>query len=243
MFTLEICIDSLESALIAQKAGAHRVELCSDLLEGGITPSYGLIKSVRKALYIDLSVMIRPRGGDFCYSDLEFSIMKEDILIAKELGANCVVLGILTPDGQIDISRTSELVELAKPMQVTFHRAFDFTPDPFKALEDVISLGADRILTSGQEPIAIQGKELIKDLVALSKERISIMAGSGVSPDNKDDLLNYCGVKELHLSAKTTKNSLMNFPTERLSLTSNLPANSYQNNIADCEMIKKMLSP
>ncbi len=243
MFTLEICIDSLESALIAQKAGAHRVELCSDLLEGGITPSYGLIKSVRKALYIDLSVMIRPRGGDFCYSNEEFVVMKEDIKMAKELGANCVVLGILTPDGQIDISRTSELVELAKPMQVTFHRAFDFTRDPYQALEDVISLGADRILTSGQEPIAIQGKELIKDLVALSKERISIMAGSGVNPDNKTELLDYCGVKELHLSAKTTKNSLMNFPTERLSLTSNLPANSYQNNIADFEMIKKMLSP
>ncbi|MBI9031897.1 copper homeostasis protein CutC [bacterium] len=243
MFTLEICIDSVESAIIAQRAGANRVELCADLLEGGITPSYGMIKTVRDNINLDLSVMIRPRGGDFCYSDLEFSIMKEDILIAKELGANYVVLGILTPDGHVDVYRTSQLIELAKPMQVTFHRAFDFTLDPFQALEDVIKTGARRLLTSGQEPKAIQGKELIKDLVALSKERISIMAGSGVNPDNKAELLDYCGVKELHLSAKTTKNSLMNFQTERLSLTSNLPANSYQNNIADYEMIKKMLSP
>lgn len=243
MYTLEICIDSLESALIAQEAGANRVELCSDLLEGGITPSYGLIKSVRKALYIDLAVMIRPRGGDFCYSDEEFMVMKEDIQLAKELGANCIVIGILTPEGYVDIPRTRQLLQLARPMQVTFHRAFDFTKDPYQALTDIISLGIDRILTSGQEAKAIMGKELIKNLVDLSKQRISIMAGSGVNPDNKTELLDYCGVKELHLSAKTTKNSLMIFQPERLSLTCNLPANPYQNNIADYEMIKKMLSP
>ncbi len=239
-FTLEICVDSLKSAIIAQSAGADRLELCSDLLEGGITPSYGLIKSVRSNISLDLSIMIRPRGGDFCYSDEDFLVMKEDIIMAKELAANCVVFGILTRNGYIDIDRTSQLVQLARPMQVTFHRAFDFTKDPIQALEDIIFSGADRILTSGHEPTAIKGKNLIRDLVNLSKGRISIMAGSGVNPDNKDELLNHCRVKELHLTAKSLEESKMVYRPCHMPFTSSPNPNQYLRYTTNFEIIKRM---
>lgn len=240
MFTLEICLDSVESALIAQKAGADRVELCANLLEGGTTPSYGMIKVVRENINIDLSVMIRPRGGDFCYSDSEFSIMKEDILIAKKLGAECIVCGILLPTGDIDIPRTSQLVALAKPMQVTFHRAFDVCRTPQQALEDIILCGVDRLLTSGQGTKAYQGKELIKSLVEQAQNRISIMAGSGVNPDNKDELLKYCGVTELHLTAKSIIQGNMQYHSPNLSFKTFPTINDYQREIADYQIITKM---
>lgn len=240
-FNLEICVDSLESALIAQEAGADRVELCSDLLEGGITPSYGLIKAVRKNLNIDLAVMIRPRGGDFCYSDEDYSVMKEDILMAKELKANCLVFGLLNPQGNIDMQRTSELVQLARPLQVTFHRAFDLTKNPFRALEDLIALRIDRLLTSGQESTAILGKDLLKKLVLQAKQRISIMAGAGVNPNNKDILLNDCQVDELHLTAKKLLASKMIFKTEIESFIGEQGINTYKRYFADKNIIKKML--
>lgn len=240
MFNLEICIDSLQSAIIAQEAGADRVELCADLLEGGITPSYGMIKLVRKSIKIDLAVMIRPRGGDFCYSDQEFSLMKEDILLAKDLGANCLVFGILTPNGHVDIERTSQLVELTKPLQVTFHRAFDLTRDPFQALEDIITCGADRILTSGQQQTAILGKEIIKDLVIKARQRISIMAGSGVNPDNKVELLNHCGVKELHLTAKKYVDGDMKYRPNKISMSSSELTSEYERTCTDYHIIHNM---
>ncbi len=240
MFTLEICLDSVESAIIAQEAGADRVELCANLLEGGTSPSYGMIKAVRENISIELAVMIRPRGGDFCYSDAEFAIMKEDILIAKKLGVNCVVFGILLPTGDIDIPRTSQLVTLAKPMQVTFHRAFDVARDPFQALEDIISTGIDRLLTSGQAPKAIEGKELIKALVLKAKKRISIMAGSGVNPENRDELLQYCEVKELHLTAKKFVDGDMHYRPEKISMSSCKVNSEYQKSIADYQIITKM---
>lgn len=239
-FTLEICLDSVESALNAQKGGADRVELCANLLEGGTSPSYGMIKKVRQAIDIALAVMIRPRGGDFCYSDLEFAVMKEDILIAKNLGADCVVFGILLPNGDIDIKRTSELVELACPMQVTFHRAFDVAKDPLKALEDIISSGADRLLTSGQEAKAIDGKDLIRDLVSQAQNRIAIMAGSGVNPENRDELLTYCGVRELHLTAKTIINGIMQYRSPNLSFKGIPTTDDYQREIADLQIISEM---
>jgi len=240
LFTLEICIDSVESASIAQQAGADRVELCANLLEGGTTPSYGMIKAVREIIDINLAVMIRPRGGDFCYSESEYSIMKNDILMAKNLGADCVVLGILLPSGNIDIERTSELVSLSKPMQVTFHRAFDVSIDPQQALEDIINTKAQRILTSGQKAKAIDGKELIRDLVLQANNRIPIMAGSGVNPENRDELLNYCGVKELHLTAKTTINGAMQYHSPTLSFKSIPSSNDYQREIANSQIIRKM---
>lgn len=156
---LEICIDSVHSAIAAQEGGAVRVELCDNLFEGGTTPSAGCIQLVRENIHIDLNVIIRPRGGDFLYSPLEFEIMKQDIKIAKQLGANGVVLGILNKDGTIDQKRTAELIALARPMTVTFHRAFDVTRDPFEALEQLIDLGVDRILTSGQENTVLEGMD------------------------------------------------------------------------------------
>ncbi len=238
--TLEICVDSLESAIIAEKGGANRVELCSDLAEGGITPSYGLIKAVRDNLSIDLSVMIRPRGGDFCYSKEEFQVMKEDIILAKQLKADCLAFGILLPTGDVDISRSLELIDLAKPLQVTFHRAFDFARNPFKALEDIISIGANRILTSGQRATVDEGYTLIKDLIIKANKRISIMAGSGVNSQNKDRLVNLCGVRELHLTAKKYIDSSMKYRPDNMNLSTCYQDTGYNKIVADLETITKI---
>ena len=198
---LEICVYSVEAAITAQKAGADRVELCSGFTEGGLTPSAGTIHMVRKLLHIECYVMIRPRGGDFCYTDLEFEQMHRDIEYAKSCGVDGVVLGALQPNGHVNITRTSELVQHAKPLKVTFHRAFDFTVHPFRALDDLVICGCNRILTSGQKALAVEGLEVIKKLVSYSAGRIDIMAGSGVNPENACKFIE-AGVQALHLSAK-----------------------------------------
>jgi len=161
---LEICAGSVTSCLAAQEGGASRVEFCDNLLEGGTTPSYGAIASAREKLQIQLNVIIRPRGGDFLYSNIEFEVMERDIRACKQLGVDGVVIGLLTADGDIDVPRTRHLVELAASMPVTFHRAFDVARDPFEALEDVISTGCNRLLTSGQEASAPEGAALISKL-------------------------------------------------------------------------------
>ncbi|HKL58980.1 MAG TPA: copper homeostasis protein CutC, partial [Sphaerochaeta sp.] len=172
---IEICLESIESVIAAAEGGADRVEFCADLFEGGTTPSLGAFKVARENSTITMSVMIRPRGGDFCYSDLEFAAMKEDIRLFKEAGADCVVFGILSPDGEIDVQRNKELIELARPMQVTFHRAFDMTPNAEKSLETLIELGVDRLLTSGLEATVIEGIEVLAALVKQAGDRIIIM--------------------------------------------------------------------
>ena len=161
---VEICVDSAEGACAAERGGADRVELCDNLLEGGTTPSAGCIRVARRRLKIGLQVIIRPRGGDFLYNEVELEVMREDIRIAKDFGANGVVLGCLTASGDIDRIRTEELITLARPLNVTFHRAFDMCRDPKQALEDLISLGADRVLTSGQEASCLEGLELLVEL-------------------------------------------------------------------------------
>jgi copper homeostasis protein len=177
---IEVCVDSVASAVAAERGGAKRIELCGDLIEGGITPSAGMIELVRARVSIALQVMIRPRGGDFYYTDDEFEIMQRDIENARKLGADGVVFGILNADGTVDTQRCQRLVALAQPLNVTFHRAFDMTADLFRALEDVFDTGANRILTSGGQPTALEGLPPIAGLVKAAKGRIAIMPGGGV---------------------------------------------------------------
>ncbi len=197
---LEICANSYQSAKHAQDAGAHRIELCSELSVGGITPSYGLIDRVTKTLRIKTYVLIRPSSGGFCYSDETFEIMKEDIKICKALGCDGIVSGVLNEDHTLDINRTRELIEISRPMSFTFHRAFDIVPNPKETLEQLIQLGANRVLTSGQRPKAIEGLDLLSELKRQAQNRIVILAGSGISSENAVKFKNE-GFDEIHASA------------------------------------------
>lgn len=202
---LEICTNSYQSAKNAQLAGAKRIELCSELSIGGITPSYGLIKQVIDELDIETFVLIRPRSGNFFYSETEFEIIKKDIQVCKELGCHGIVSGVLNKDNTINIERTQELIELSKPLPFTFHRAFDVVINPKEALEQLIDMGVDRILTSGQQPKAIDGLETLKDLKQQAKNRIIILVGSGVSSENIKAFKD-AGFDEIHASASKVIN-------------------------------------
>ena len=201
-FTFEVCVETLYGALAAQSGGAHRIELCANLADGGTTPSLGMVETCLRHCSLDIMLMIRPRGGSFVYSDLEMEVMRRDIGYAKVLGVKGVVLGILDKNNHVDIARNTELIQLAHPLTVCFHRAFDLTPDPEKALEDVITCGADRLLTSGQADKAWKGRNLIKNLIDLADNRISVMPGSGINEENIHHLLNKTGAKEFHASAR-----------------------------------------
>jgi copper homeostasis protein len=213
---VEICVDSASGAFAAERGGADRVELCDNLLEGGTTPSAGCIKVARRGLKIGLQVIIRPRGGDFLYSAEELEVIREDIRMAKDLGADGVVLGCLTADGDIDRTLTEELIHLARPLNVTFHRAFDMCRDPWKALEDLIAMGADRVLTSGQEASCIEGCELIAALHQKAAGRIIVLPGGGLTPRNIQKFVAASGVSEVHLSARHAVASGMTYRNERV---------------------------
>ena len=235
---LEICSFNIGSAIIAQDAGADRVELCASPEEGGTTPGPGLISMARRLLRIDLYPIIRPRGGDFLYTDEEFGIMMKDIEYCKLTGCNGVVIGLLNRDGTIDKARAGRLVELAYPLGVTFHRAFDWATNPFEALEDIISIGCERILTSGQKPTAIEGVELINQLVRQADERIVIMPGSGVRSGNIEALVKGTEASEYHTSARSVVASTMEF----VNASMNEPQMFVQSERAEIERIKKLLS-
>jgi copper homeostasis protein len=214
---LEIIGFNIESCIAAQEAGADRIELCASPGEGGTTPSYGLIQSAREKLDIDLYVMIRPRGGDFLYNDDDFEMMKKEIELCKKSGCDGIVTGILTTDGKIDKPRCRQLIELAYPLEATFHRAFDRVDDPFQALEDLIDLGFERILTSGLKPKAVESLKLLKELVNKADGRIIIMPGSGVTSQNIISIAGTTGAKEFHSSASFSKESEVKFINAKMN--------------------------
>lgn len=211
MYKFEICANSVASCIAAQEGGADRVELCSGIPEGGTTPSFGMIRKARASIDIGLNVIIRPRGGDFFYTPDELEEMVHDIRIAKELGADGLVFGCLTKEGNVDKEAMSILMEAAEGLPVTFHRAFDHSADPMQALEDIIDLGCARILTSGCRPTAMQGADLLGELVKAAGERIMIMPGCGVNEGNIAEIARLSGAREFHFSAREPVESGMIF--------------------------------
>lgn len=240
-FLLEVYIDSVDSALAAEAGGAGRLELCANLLEGGTTPSAGMIQTVCKAVQIPVNVIIRPRGGDFLYSDVEFEIMKRDVQLVGGLGAQGVVIGMLDAQGCIDKKRCAELIALARPLSVTFHKAFDMTCDPFGALEDLIEIGVDRVLTSGQEASVIEGLDLIEALCRQAKGRISVMPGGGLSERNLSSVLARTGVKEVHASVLRDIESGMQFRNPRCFMGGIFRPPEYSRSIVDTKGLSAMI--
>lgn len=236
---LEICLDSVESAVNVERGGADRVELCAGLPEGGTTPSAGMIAAVRKNTSIGLQVMIRPRGGDFCYSADEFSIMQRDILIAKQLGANGVVFGLLTLEGRIDKPRMKQLVELSRPLKVTCHRAFDMSADLPQALEDLIELRIDRVLTSGSQRSAIDAMPTLKQLVQNAEGQIQVMACGEISISNVKAVVNYTGVGEIHAGLGESVASAMRFKNSRIDMGS-LTGGEYQRTVVSEHSVREL---
>ena len=208
---IEICLENAESVITAERGGADRVELCSSLFEGGLSPSLGTLIAARRHTHIPISAMVRPRGGDFCYSDIEYEIMKEEVRIFRENGADSIVFGILNPDGTVDKSRTAELISIARPLPVTFHRAFDMTRDPFEALETLVSLGVDRILTSGQEASVVEGLDLLSELIRRAGDRIIIMPGCGITERNFRKVDDTLHAREYHVYLPYEYESKMTF--------------------------------
>jgi copper homeostasis protein len=236
---IEVCIDSVASAVAAERGGAQRVELCSDLLEGGVTPSCGLLGVVRSSVSIDVYPIIRPRPGDFCYSEQEFETMCRDIEFARREGADGVVLGILKIDGNVDIERTRQLVEVARPLPVTFHRAFDMSADLFRSLEDVCATGAQRVLTSGGEQECLHGVDTLARLVKASRGRIKLMAGGRIGIHNAATIIERTGVTEIHLGLATAVTSPMFHRNPRLSL-GKAPGNEHQRTQVLEESVRKL---
>jgi len=237
---LEVCADSVESAVAAQRGGAHRIELCSGLVEGGTTPSSGLISTVRSRVSIPICVMVRPRGGDFCYGNDDFETMEQDALTAKQLGADGVVLGILKEDGCVDVERTRHLANLARPLTVTFHRAFDMSRDLRESLEATIAAGVHRVLTSGGEQRVEDGASKVKELSKAAAGRISIMAGGGITESNAHRVIAATGICELHASAAVSVSSSMRHRNDKISMGA-IKGREYQRAVVVEEKVRRLL--
>jgi copper homeostasis protein len=237
---VEVCVDSIESAIAAERGGAQRVELCSDLVEGGITPSAGLIATVRKKISIGLYTMVRPRAGDFYYDADEFAVMQRDVLMAKQLGADGVVFGILGIDAEVDITRTRQLVDLGRPMKSTFHRAFDMSADLQRSLESVIATGADRILTSGAKQTALEGTVMLRNLVEAAAGRVIIMACGGINAENVRVLVEKTGVREIHAGLRTSLSSPMRHRNDNISLGT-VDAGEYQRFVVRKDTVEQLV--
>jgi copper homeostasis protein len=238
----EVCVDSVAGIRAARAAGADRVELCGDLLEGGTTPSCGMIRQARSIAGIGLNVMIRPRGGDFLFDDDEFAIMEADVETAKAENADAVVIGLLIAEGTIDVKRTRDLVARARPLPVTFHRAFDMTPDPFEALETLVGLGVERVLTSGQEATVLEGLPLIAELVRRAGKRIIVMPGGGITARNAGRIVAAAKPREMHFTALEPAGGGMQFRRHHVFMGGELRPPEYDRLVTSADSIRSVMA-
>ena len=241
-FKIEICVEGIDGLVAAQTAGADRAELCASLLEGGLTPSLGVVRESLRVGTIPFHVIIRPRGGDFLYSELEFSSMVEDIKAMRGLGVAGVVVGCLTPDGRIDIERTRTLVEAARPMTVTCHRAFDMTADYRAAIEALVEAGVDRVLTSGQRDTAIEGAGILCDTMNVAAGRIVVMACGALDADNIAQVRSTTGVDEMHFAAPRTIKSGMTFRNPHVGMGGTAIEREYEITLTDVDAVRATIA-
>ncbi|MGV3767776.1 MAG: copper homeostasis protein CutC [Chitinophagaceae bacterium] len=239
MRKLEVCCYSIESCLVAQHNGAHRIELCAGPAEGGVTPSSGVIRRALQLCNIPVYPIIRPRGGDFLYSEEEFNVLLQDVDEARRLGCKGIVTGILTPDGEVDTARMKAVKAISGDMEITFHRAIDVCADPFEAIKALIALGVERVLSSGQASTAPAGAELLKELQLFFGKHIIIMPGAGIRSSNLEQLTLFTGAREFHSSAAFLKQSAMQFRGSRISM-SNAGNDEFQWPEANPEEVHKM---
>ncbi len=234
---IEVLVESVESARAAVAGGADRLEVCQNLFEGGTSPSVGLVAAIRRAVAVPINVMVRPRGGDFCYSDDEFDVMARDLRAFADAGADGIVLGILGPDGTVDAERTARLVAMARPLPVTFHRAIDMTRDVFEALETLVGLGVDRVLTSGGEATVLEGVETIAAMVRGAGNRIVVMPGGGIRERNVERVVRETGAREIHVSGSKSVSSRMEYRNTRVPMGRELRAPEFSHNAVDAARI------
>jgi copper homeostasis protein len=240
-FRIEICVEGVDGLVAAQNAGADRVELCASLLEGGLTPSLGVVRQSLRVATIPFHVIIRPRGGDFLYSELEFAAMLEDIKALRDMDVAGVVIGCLTADGQIDEARTTALVDAARPMKVTCHRAFDMTADYREALEALIRCGVDRVLTSGQRDTALEGIDILADTIALAGDRIVIMACGALDETNIAQVRTAIKAPEMHFAALTTVKSAMRFRNPHVGMGGTAIEREYEITLTDTDAVRRTI--
>lgn len=241
-FKIEICVEGIDGLVAAQQAGTDRVELCASLLEGGLTPSLGVIREALRIATIPFHVIIRPRGGDFLYSELEFRSMIEDVKVLRDMGVVGVVIGCLTAEGTIDETRTKALVDAARPMTVTCHRAFDMTRDYREALEALIRTGVDRVLTSGQRDTAIEGSEILKDTTTVAAGRIIIMACGALDAGNIAQVRTATGVDEMHFAALKTVKSGMDFRNPHVGMGGTAIEREYEVTLTDVDAVRTTIA-